>query len=194
MVLFLGAHTDDIELGCGGYIASTKKEIVGVTFTCHSAFRHLLPEMVSSFNILNIKYDANNRQDFKHRDIDRQALLDEMITLREKYKPEIVFTHSSFDKHQDHKVVHDESVRAFKHSKLLGYQLGWNDVYGSKYTFYRGVSDRAFNMKLDALACYKSQQDRTYFTDRYQESVMMVNGVESGNKLAEKFEVIRWVE
>jgi LmbE family N-acetylglucosaminyl deacetylase len=194
MILCLGAHPDDIELGLGGYLAQSKKQRVGVVFTCQSAFRHLLPEMTKSWSILNINYDHNNRQDFSHRNIDRQKLLDELLILNEKYKPEIVFTHSSFDTHQDHKVVYHETVRAFKKTCILGYQLPWNDVNGSKYTYYKRIGDKAFNDKLDALKCYESQQNKTYFSEQYQEAIAMVNGVECGEKLAEKFEVIRWKE
>jgi LmbE family N-acetylglucosaminyl deacetylase len=194
MILCLGAHPDDIELGLGGYLAQSKKQRVGVTFTCQSAFRHLLPEMLTSWNLLDLNFDHNNLQDFKHREFNRQNLLDSLIELREKYKPEIVFTHSSFDTHQDHKIVHEETVRAFKKTTILGYQLPWNDLNGSKYTYYKKIGPAAFNCKLEALKCYESQKERTYFTDEYQEAILMVNGIECGEKMAEKFEVIRYIE
>ena len=192
MILCIGAHPDDIELGLGGLLASTSEEKVGICLTLNSGFRNMIPELVESWNILGVKR-SGLREDFKHRDLERQAVLDLLIQAGKIYKPDVVFTHSSFDTHQDHKVVHEETVRAFKHKKIMGYQLPWNDVYGSRYNYYRPMHDESFANKLKVLQCYKSQSERTYFAPQYQEAIAMVNGIECGVKRAEKFEVIRWI-
>lgn len=194
MILCLGAHTDDQELGAGATLAGIDDEKVGFTFTCHSAFSHLLPEMTAAWDILNIKYMPHLDQNFKHRDFNRQQVLDTLITLRDTFKPTIVFTHSSFDCHPDHKVVYEETVRAFKHSTILGYNLEWNNVTGSNFRCYKAVPYSSVQKKLNALKCYESQQHRTYFDPEYQKAQLIINGQQIDTYYAEKFEVIRWVE
>jgi LmbE family N-acetylglucosaminyl deacetylase len=193
MILCLGAHPDDIELGAGGTIALGEKEVVGITFTCQSAFKHLLPEMLNSWKILGIKYVPEFDQNHKHRDLDRQAILDTMIRIREHFKPEVVLTHSSFDTHQDHKVIHEETARAFKHSTILGYCLPWNDINGSSYRHFEKLPAEVVKRKFAALCEYKSQSERTYFNLEYQKALLLVNGQQCGSRFAEKFEVIRQI-
>ncbi len=193
MILFISAHNDDMELGAGA-TAYTMTDKVGITLTSHSAFLKLLPEMQASWDILGVKYNANFKQNFRHRDMDRAAVLDYFIQLRDELQPEIVFTHSSFCVHPDHKVVHDESVRAFKHSTILGYSLPWNDVKGSDYRYFYKLNEEAVEKKLEALACYKSQAHRTYFNPEYQRALMITAGQQCGHPYAEKFEVIRYVD
>ena len=193
MILFLGAHPDDIELGCGGSVSKTEDDKIGVTFTCQSDFKHMKEEMLNSWKILGLQY-KEVKQDFKHRQFDRQELLDTLITLRDEYKPRLVLTHSSFDIHQDHRVIHEETVRAFKHVSILGYNLEWNNVGQNNFPFYVTLTADNVNAKIQSLACYKSQWNRTYFDSAYQRAQLIVNGQQCGSTWAEKFEVIRWIE
>lgn len=193
MILVLSAHTDDCELGAGATLASTDEEKVGFCFTAHSAFHHILPEMLDAWDILKIKYLPDWDQNFRHRELNRQAVLDVLIRLNNTFKPRIVFTHSSYDCHQDHEIIHRESVRAFKHSTILGYNLNWNNVNGSSARYYQKVPVSSVNKKLEALKCYKSQQHRTYFEHEYQKANMLVTGQEIDSFYAEKFELIRYV-
>ena len=194
MILCLSAHTDDCELGAGATLYGIKEEKVGYCMTSHSAFHHLLPEMLNAWEVLGIKYLPEWRQDFKHRDFSRQAVLDEFIRLRDTFKPRIVFTHSSFDCHPDHKVVYEESVRAFKHCTILGYDLPWNNVTGSDFRYFNMISASQLGRKLQALDCYESQNGRTYFDPYYQESLCRVNGQQINTLYEERFEIIRWID
>ena len=194
MILFLGGHPDDESLGCGGTLARSNDTKIGFCFTCQSAFKDMLPEMINAWNILGLNYLFDWDQNFKHRELNRQAVLDTMIKLRNEFKPDIVFTHSSFDKHNDHQVIHQETVRAFKHSTILGYCLPWNDVMGSDYRYYKTIPSSATKQKFAALKEYKSQEHRTYFDLEYQRSLLLVNGQQCNSLYAEKFEVIRYVD
>lgn len=194
MILFLGAHPDDESLGCGGYLASSKFEKVGFCFTAQSAFKSILPEMINAWHILGLKYLPDWNQAFDHRNLNRQSILDTLIKLRNEFKPSIVLTHSSFDCHPDHKVIHEETIRAFKHSTILGYSLPWNDVKGSDYRHFKKLDIVHVKQKLAALSEYKSQENRTYFDSEYQKALMMINGQQANTFFAEKFEIIRWIE
>lgn len=193
MILCLASHTDDETLGAGATLAGMKDEKIGFCLTAHSAFHHLLPEMLDAYELLGIKYLPDWNQDFTHREFSRQRVLDTFIRLRDTYHPTMVFTHSSFDCHIDHKVVYEETVRAFKHCTILGYNLEWNNVTGSDFRYFNKVDSEAVKIKLAALKCYKSQVNRTYFSPEYQIAQLVLNGQLCNSIYAEKFEVIRYV-
>ncbi len=58
----------------------------------------------------------------------RQEILDALIRLRKKIQPDMVFTPSRYDTHQDHKTTVEETMRAFKQCTILGYEQPWNNI------------------------------------------------------------------
>ena len=50
-----------------------------------------------------------------------------MVSLSNELQPELVLVPLSGDTHQDHSVVFDESRRAFKRTRMLGYEVPWNN-------------------------------------------------------------------
>ena len=55
--------------------------------------------------------------------------MEELIAFRKKIgQVNMVVLPSSNDIHQDHQVIHQEGIRAFKHSRILGYELVWNNL------------------------------------------------------------------
>jgi len=194
MILCLSSHTDDVELGAGGYLAATDEPKIGFCFTAHSAFKHLLPEMLDSWSILDIKYLKHHDQNFTHRNFDRQQVLDALIKLRQEYNPRVVLTHSSFDQHQDPQVVYQETLRAFKHCTILGYNLEWNNTLGHDFRYFKSLRYGHVFKKISALKCYKSQIDRSYFDHEYQMAQMILNGQLCNSMYAEKFQILRWIE
>jgi LmbE family N-acetylglucosaminyl deacetylase len=153
-----------------------------------------MPEMKAAWRCLDVDYDKDIDQNFEHRNFNRQGILDTLIELREKYQPTLVFTHSSFDHHQDHKVIYQETIRAFKHTTILGYSLEWNNVTGCDLRYFKRLDYTEVQAKLLALDCYKSQAHRTYFKQPYQLAQMQINGQLCGSDWAEKFEVIRLID
>jgi N-acetylglucosamine malate deacetylase 1 len=195
MILFIGAHPDDIELGCGG-IAS-KSNGYGYIATMES-FYQMTEEKNRAWKILGINPLPNTHprilQDCTHRRIDRQYLLDELIRVRELIKPTLIFTHSSVDVHQDHKVVYEETVRAFKYSSILGYTHSWNEIYPADNRFYYSLSKADVDKKVKSLKEYESQKDRTYFKEDFIRNSAKMAGARVNRDYAESFEVIRWID
>ena len=58
----------------------------------------------------------------------RQQILDKLISVRNIFNPDIVFCPSSFDTHQDHETVRNESFRSFKNCTMFGYEMPWNNL------------------------------------------------------------------
>ena len=132
-ILILSAHPDDAELGCGGSIAKwiEQGDMVSscvVTDSERSGKLKLMDEMLAASKIL--RYAFHLLGGFQHRrlNLKRQELLDRLLQLGDECKPEMVICPSINDTHQDHKVLAEEAVRAFKLGKLISYESCWNNL------------------------------------------------------------------
>lgn len=201
-ILVLAPHTDDGELGCGGTIAKSILEAAEVFYVAFSDCKRSLAaglqadtlknECKKATSILGIKQSNILFFDFDVRTFPayRQELLEEMVKLNKSIQPGLVFTPASTDVHQDHGVIHFESLRAFKHSSILGYELPWNNSSFTSNCFFT-LSKEAIQKKVDALKAYASQSHRNYFKEDFILSLARVRGVQANTGFAEAFEVCR---
>ncbi|MFM2385851.1 MAG: hypothetical protein RL660_608 [Bacteroidota bacterium] len=201
-ILILAPHTDDGELGCGGTIAKYNSPNIEIYYFAFSTCRRSLPsgwkedtlekELLAATNELGLKsenvhfFDYDVRE-FKNR---RQDILEDLIKLRQTLKPNIIFLPSSFDIHQDHQVIHEEGVRAFKNSTIYGYEMPWNNLSFSTDCFV-ALSEQNLALKINAMQQYKSQTHRSYVSEEFLRSLARVRGVQCDTKYAEAFELIR---
>jgi LmbE family N-acetylglucosaminyl deacetylase len=202
-ILILAPHTDDGELGCGAAIAqyAGKSELHYAAFSlCRESLPEGLPpdslqtECLEATSVLGIQ--NSNVHFFDHQvrtfPAHRQLILEEMIALRDKIKPELVFMPAHSDIHQDHQVIHMEAMRAFKHLSILGYELPWNNFSFRPQYFIPATAD-SLDKKIHALQAYRSQAHRIYMKEEFTRSLATVRGVQCGQPLAEAFEVYRLI-
>ena len=121
----------------------------------------------------------------------RQEILEELIQLKNKYNPDLVLLPSSIDIHQDHKVIYEEGLRAFKHCNLLGYELPWNNTAFTS-NFHISLKKEHLEAKWNAISEYKSQKNRPYYSLDFFMGLAKVRGVQANVEYAEAFELIRW--
>jgi LmbE family N-acetylglucosaminyl deacetylase len=198
-ILFLGAHPDDIELGCGALIA----HIVGQADLCcvtlsdnqkNPALKNLREEHYQSMEVLGVTKDQIILKDFETRNFprDRQAILEFLYELNREFKPDIVFTHTQSDIHQDHDVVRVEALRTFRGVSVLGY-----DVLRSSYGFFPHflveVTESDVQKKIDALAEYKTYAEKYYFDPEIIRSTSIRHGALAERPYAEGFDILRIV-
>jgi len=115
-----------------------------------------------------------------------------LIEIRDDIKPDIIFTPSSFDTHQDHQTVREETLRAFKECTILGYEQPWNNITFNTLAFIP-LNDEHIERKIDALKCYEIQKYRKYLNPEFIRGLAQTRGTQINEKYAEAFEVIRWV-
>ncbi len=198
-VCFIGAHPDDIELGCGALIAriAGKAEIRCVTFSNNQknpALSHLIPEHYASMEKLGVPENCVELLDFETRRFQerRQDILEAMIGILRKDDPDIVFVHSKSDVHQDHGVLTQEALRAFRGRTVLGF-----DVIRSSYGFFPeflvGVDEEDVEKKLAALAQYKTYAGKYYFSPEVTRATLIRNGAICERPYAEGFDILRIV-
>jgi LmbE family N-acetylglucosaminyl deacetylase len=203
-ILVLAPHTDDGEIGCGGSIARFISEGHTVYYAAFSIARTsvrpefpdniLEIEVRAATGVLGIPSDNLIVYDFpvRHFPECRQALLQELIDLRCKLKPDLIFVPSLHDIHQDHQVIAAEGLRAFKHHTILGYEEPWNNIIFETRCFIPLEEDHIIR-KVEALHCYKSQQHRSYLDESFVWSLARMRGTQIEGQYAEAFEVLRWV-
>jgi LmbE family N-acetylglucosaminyl deacetylase len=204
VVLILAPHTDDGEFGCGGTISRIIREGGLVHYVAFSAAEDSVPaaldknilrvEVKNATKYLGIKSDNLLISNFSVRRFNyfRQEILDEMVVLNRKLAPDIVFVPSRSDTHQDHKVVSEESFRAFKKSTILGYELPWNNINFPTDLYVKLKSEDIEN-KINSIRLYESQKERIYSKPEVIKSLAITRGTQIGCEFAEAYEVIRIV-
>ena len=191
-ILVLSPHTDDAEFGCGGSIArwiDDGNEIYCVAFSCGNAHRK---EFFAAMDCLHIEDAAVNVFETRCFIKARQDILDCLISIRDDFNPDTVLIPSSGDIHQDHQVIHQEAIRAFKHCTILGYELPWNSLVTDS-TMLVSITEDQLDSKLNAIACYESQAEKAYADPNFIEGLARVRGVQAGTCYAEGFEVVRQI-
>ena len=203
-ILVLAPHTDDAELGCGGTIARFLEEGIEINIAAFSTARASVPEgsdpdilrkeFIRSMEISGISDDHYFIYDYQVRKLNysRQEVLEEMIKLRKNIQPDLVLIPSGNDLHQDHEVVHNEGLRAFKDNSIWGYELPWNHVTFNTEAFVT-LEQKHIDKKWEMMSVYESQliKQRNYFTREFIEGLARVRGVQVKEDFAEAFEVIR---
>jgi LmbE family N-acetylglucosaminyl deacetylase len=122
----------------------------------------------------------------------RQDILELLVGLWEDWHPDAVFQPSLHDIHQDHQVIAAESLRAFKRTTILGYEIPWNN-FDFAYQAYVALKQEHIEKKVAALAKYASQQHRRYSDPEYIRNVARTHGINVNRDYAEVFEVYRVV-
>ena len=203
-ILVLAPHTDDGELGCGGSIARKISEGYNVIYVAFSICSRSLPEGWDPLtldkevrvatkilglppeNLILYDYDVRRFKEF------RQDILEELIKLKSRFNPSLVMVPSPTDIHQDHQVISEEGLRAFKNTSLIGYELPWNNVSFNTRCFIK-LDEQHIAKKVEALKAYVSQGHRTYLNETFIRSLAITRGVQISANFAEAFEVIRWI-
>ena len=202
-ILLLAPHPDDPEYACGGSIAKWSKdnELFYVAFSpCKISLPEgfsedtLYQELQSSATLLGIPETNIITYNFPVRRFpgQRQEILEELVKLRKRIQPDLVVMPNSNDVHQDHKVIYEEGLRAFKHSSLLGYELPWNSLQFIS-NFHVKLSKEELDIKWKAISAYKSQEKRAYKSEDFFTGLARVRGLQVGSEFAEAFEAIRWI-
>ena len=202
----MSPHTDDAELGCGGTMARWIDEGAELFTAAFSTAETSLPpgskpyrlkdECHAALDELGVPRENRFIYDFPVRELGyhRQEVLEEMVKLaRGRSQPEVVLVPSGADLHQDHAVVHQESVRAFRHTARC-WATSCPGTTSPSPPRPSWCSTRAhLRRKWAALTKYESQLEvaRPYFRYEFIESMARVRGLQVKAAFAEAYEAIR---
>ncbi len=206
-ILAVGAHFDDIELGCGATLKKLADQghklycYVGTTSGFASASTY---ENVRSGN----KAEQEGRRaaellgaqlecgDFSTFNLDYAHKLNTVIRqLVEKNRIDWVFTHRNRDPHHDHWGLNMAVFHGAKQvKKVLAYQSSWYDADRCfSPNFYVDISDY-WEFKMQLLRCFSSEYTRVGEKWRqFCETTSSLYGLKNDCRYAEGFECIRWL-
>ena len=196
-ILFIGAHPDDIELGCGALIHQIlpHTEVKCVTLSDNQKnplLKNLVEEHYRSMAVLGVPRENVVLDQFETRRFPevRQEILELFIQLNRSFRPEMVFVHTKADIHQDHGAITEEALRAFRGVTVLGY-----DVIRSSYGFFPSflveVSEEDVESKLRALSEYHTYDAKYYFDPTITRATMIRHGALCERQYAEGFDILR---
>ncbi len=202
-ILALAPHTDDAELGAGGYIYQSILQGATVLYVAFSDCKNSLDkkyppntlskECLLSTKTLGISYTKILDFDVRNFHSKRQEILDKLIEIKKDFNPEEVLTPSRSDIHQDHQVITNEAIRAYKMCSILGYELPWN-CFNIHLDYFVELTEETIKKKLEALKKYESQKQRFYFSKKYILNHLKSKGSLIEVDFAETFEIIRKVD
>lgn len=196
-VLFLGAHPDDIELGCGALLHHIvkKTDVLCVTLSDNQKnanLKNIVDEHYGAMAVLEVPREKIILGPFTTRVFPdaRQEILEYFLKLRRDFQPDLIFVHSRQDVHQDHNTMTDEALRAFRGITVLGF-----DVVRSSHGFFPHflveVTEVDVNKKIEALSKYETYRDRYYFNSELTRSIMVRHGALAERPFAEGFDILR---
>jgi len=203
-VLILSPHTDDAEVSAGGTICKLIENGHDLLWMVFSTCEESLPDFMDKDTLKNefkkVSDDLGIKTivlNYKVRELDqsRQYILEHLRAVRDSFHPDLVIGPSLNDFHQDHKVVANEMIRAFKTSaSIICYEQPWNHVVFNTQMFVT-FEEKHLQKKIELVNMYKSQvkMRQSYFNDDLIRGMAIMRGSQVNHKYAEAFEVIRWI-
>jgi LmbE family N-acetylglucosaminyl deacetylase len=203
VVLAIGAHPDDIELGCAGALARYRAEGLathGLIVThgergLDGRGNHLTAgartgEATRAAAVLGLQ----TLQVLEHPDgrlpEHEMAIRNDLESVIRRLQPDIVLTHNRHDPHADHRIVAALSLEAARGvPNVLCYENPTTppDFQPNLYVDVSGYLDT----KVVALRCHDSQSGKPYIGEDLIRSMARVRGYQARVTFAEAFEAIR---
>jgi LmbE family N-acetylglucosaminyl deacetylase len=194
--LFLGAHADDIEIGCG----ATARKLVErypdakyswVVLTSDPTRAHEAHAAARSF-LAGARHISIEIKDFRdgYLPYSGGAVKDYFEDLGGRLAPDVVFTHSRDDAHQDHRIVNELTWNTFRDHAILEYEIPKYDGDLGRPNVYVEVSEAGCREKMWLLAeHFPSQRSRPWFDESTFRALMRLRGIEcnASDGLAEAF-------
>ena len=217
--LFIGAHPDDVELGCGGLIdklvkegsdvrvisvaedtscrGGSKSEIVReIGFRTNCSIKSLESLGVHSYSFYNLPCGSLNSVPL----LTINKIIEQEI---QEFKPECVYTHSINDANIDHKIVYESTRIAtrpgasspvrevYSYEVLSSTEWNFNDTF--KPNVFVGLSADNLSKKIKAFKFYSSEQKKFPYprSDKGITTLANYRGMQIGEQYAEAFQLVR---
>lgn len=185
-LLCIGAHSDDIEIGCGGSILRILDEYsdVNVDWIVFSANRERAVEAQKSADQFLKKAGSKriiieNFQDAFFPYIGGE-IKNYFKSLQGSEEPHVIFTHNRHDLHQDHRLLSELTWNTFRNHLILEYEIPkWDGDIGQP-NFFIEIDTKIAEKKINIISeTFKSQRTRDWFTKDLFKSIMRIRGMES---------------
>ena len=195
-VLCLGAHSDDIEIGCGATVLALagrrpRPEFRWVVWSARGEREREARRGARKF-LGTAATEAVRVYAFRDGFFPAQfaEIKEAFEGLAGEFQPDIVFTHSRDDRHQDHRVVSDLTWNTFRNQLILEYEIPkWDGDLGQPNFFVPVSRANARRKTLALLSVFGTQRSKDWFSEETFLGLMRLRGMEcrAGGGLAEAF-------
>jgi LmbE family N-acetylglucosaminyl deacetylase len=193
-LLFLGAHADDIEIGCGGTIlklirANPKLEISWVVFSAEGKRRREARSSAALF-LKDVSRPRVVVKQFRTSffPVEQESIKSYFETLKKSFSPDIVFTHHREDRHQDHRLLSDVAWNTFRDHLILEYEIPKYDGDLGCPNLFIPLEAAVARRKARALQqAFPSQREKHWFSEETFLALMRLRGMECASRYAEAF-------
>jgi len=195
-ILCFGAHSDDIEIGCGGTVLRllAERNDVHVHWVVFSADATRSEEAWKSAE----KFLANAQQKEivinKFRDgflpYSGGEIKEFFENLKSRFSPDLIFTHYRSDLHQDHRLINELTWNTFRNHLILEYEIIKYDGDIGNPNFFVYLEEDVCRRKIQTLlGSFRSQGKKQWFSEDVFFSILRLRGLESNSphKYAEAF-------
>jgi LmbE family N-acetylglucosaminyl deacetylase len=187
-VLCLGAHSDDIEIGCGGTILSLLDRYDNVS-VCWLVF---------SSNDVRAREARDSAEAFLARAAQRDVIIkeyrdgffpfvgaaikDDFEALKQSFEPDVVFTHYRDDRHQDHRLISDLSWNTYRNHLVLEYEIPKYDGDIGQPNLFVPLDESVCSRKVrNIIESFKSQGNKQWFDEQTFLAIMRLRGMEANS-------------
>jgi len=203
-VLAIGAHYDDVELGCGGTLLRHRDckdeiSIFVITKSDYVSLGHVRTAEVAreegkkTANILTANLYEGNFETLTL--IATKELVNTIIEVVTKVNPDIVYTHFVGDQHTDHQAVAKATLIATKRvKKVCAYISNVHDTFPKFAHNYCVDISGVFKKKLELLNCFESEKETHLTWEKQLHYLNGLFGLKNNVEFAEPFEIIRLFE
>lgn len=186
-VLCLGAHSDDIEIGCGGTLSHLKMAYPRVKFhwVVFSASGCRGQEAAKSAELftagcekeLLLKEYQDGYLPYNGPDIK-----DFFENLKAQVSPHVIFTHWQSDAHQDHRLVSELTWNTFRNHFILEYEIPKYDGDIGRPNVFVPLTQPLPEQKVNCLLeVFESQRAKPWFNRELFMGLMRIRGMESNS-------------
>ncbi len=183
-VLCLGAHSDDIEIGCGGTLLH---------------FKEIFPELRFYWVVFSATgvrgQEAGKAAEFFTSGCDKKIILKEFRDgflpysghevkeffeeIKRAVNPELIFTHWHGDAHQDHRLISDLTWNTFRNHSILEYEIPKYDGDMGRPNLFVPLDSAQYETKINnLLETFESQRARRWFDRETFLGLMRIRGME----------------
>lgn len=204
-MLFLGCHLDDVEFGCGGLLSQLAKKDVQIHIAVLSASNKNANGEIQLERDRSEAYSALRQLGLPENtlyigscygqifDQTPQKVREELLELRRRFQPKVVFYPACRDIHQDHGVLAENAFRIFRNVSCFGYEIV-RSTFNFHPTVYVGLSEENVDNKIRSVLTYRSQQKQSagyYFNAELLRACTVFRGGQCDMPYAEAFECYR---
>jgi LmbE family N-acetylglucosaminyl deacetylase len=185
-ILCLGAHADDVEIGCGGTLLNlvARHHDIRVNWVVFSGAEERAKEARASAErflegIAERRIEMKSFRDgfFPYVGSDVKQFFEE---LKRQCSPDLIFTHYRDDRHQDHRLISDLTWNTFRDHMILEYEIPKYDGDLGHPNLFVHLDEPTCRRKVRGIIdAFQTQHNRHWFTEDTFLSLLRLRGVES---------------